>query len=321
MEHTKGTRVLAAAATCATGILLYVTYKGWLAICKKEEEKEEEIGKVISLYVYPVKSCKGIEVQASLVEARGLMLDRLWMVTTSTGTFRTQRQIPKMALIQPNLPSSLSAPLELNAPDMPTCVVPVWTTGKQVRVRVWDDHCQGYDQGDEVAQWLSTFLEEEDLRLVRIDDKERRQVELAFAPRGSITGFADGFPFLLANQSSLDDLNDRLPTPIPMARFRPNIVVGGPAAFDEDKWDKIAIGDIRLRVVKPCSRCKIPNTDQETAEVAKEPAETLKKFRTGAILGIGYGGKDEFYFAENLIHDSKKKTGVVSVGDPLRVFT
>lgn len=281
----------------------------------------EVVGHVQSIHVYPVKSCRGIQLESSPVEARGLLLDRLWMVVTASGTFRTQRQLPKMTLIQPNLPSSLSTPLELRAPDMPACVVPVSTAGTLTKVRVWDDWCMAYDQGDEAAKWLSTFLGEEGLRLVRIDEKERRQVDPKFAPRGQTTGFADGFPFLLANQASLDDLNARLAQPIPMERFRPNIVMRGPAPFAEDHWDRITVGDLALRVVKPCSRCKIPNTDQQTAKVGQEPATTLKTFRTGGILGIDVGGKDEFYFATNLIHDSRKKTGVLSVMDPVMVFS
>lgn len=180
------------------------------------------VGRVQTIYVYPVKSCKGIKLEASAVEPRGLLLDRLWMVVDATGRFRTQRQLPKMAQIQPNLPASTTDPLVLTAPGMAPITVSVSTSaGKPLPVRVWGDTCQAHDQGDAAARWLCEFLGQEGLRLVRIDEGHRRQVDRNYAVRGQVTGFADGFPFLLANQSSLADLNTRLAKPVPMNRFRP----------------------------------------------------------------------------------------------------
>jgi uncharacterized protein YcbX len=180
------------------------------------------VGRVEAIYVYPVKSCKGIKLEASAVEPRGILLDRLWMVVDDNGRFRTQRQLPKMAQIQPSLPASMTDPLVLAAPGMDPITVPVSAgAGKPRPVRVWGDTCQAHDQGDAAARWLCEFLGQEGLRLVRIDEGHRRQVDRDYAVRGQTTGFADGFPFLLANQSSLADLNTRLAKPVPMNRFRP----------------------------------------------------------------------------------------------------
>lgn len=178
-------------------------------------------GRVQAIYVYPVKSFKGIKLEASAVEPRGLLFDRLWMVVDGTGRFRTQRQLPKMALVQPSLPSSMSDPLVLVAPGMPPITVPVAAAGPRLQVRVWGDTCEAFDQGDAAARWLREFLGQEDLWFVRMDPAHRRQVDRDYAVRGQTTGFADGFPFLLANQRSLEDLNSRLAKPVPMDRFRP----------------------------------------------------------------------------------------------------
>lgn len=240
---------------------------------------------ISGLYIYPVKSCAGLELTEAQVAETGFEHDREWMVVKQNGWFVTQRQFPRMTLIQPNVATS---GLVLSAPDMPNITVPVreGASVPTLDVRVWDDTMTGADQGDEAADWLSTFLGSP-CRLVRM--ASRRPVGKKYqTERQEITSFADGFPFLLIGQSSLDDLNARMETPVPMSRFRPNIVVAGAAPFAEDDWKQVRIDGVNFRVVKQTSRCEMITIDQVTATKDIEPMETLGTFRY-RTRGIMFG--------------------------------
>lgn len=229
----------------------------------------------------------------------GFEHDREWMVVNQDGWFVTQRQYPRMALIRPTI---IDNGVRLSAPDMPDIDVPI--AGKDARtisVKVWDDRPQAADQGDEVAAWLSTYLGRK-CRLVRMVGQ--RSLDQKYqTDKAEGVSFADSFPFLLTSQASLDDLNARMEAPVPITRFRPNIVVGGGTAFQEDNWKRVRIGDVTFRLPKPCSRCEMITIDQKTAIKDIEPMETLGTFRY-RTKGIMFG--------QNAIADG---LGVIRVGD------
>jgi uncharacterized protein YcbX len=255
---------------------------------------------ISGLYHYPIKSCQGIALERAEVDARGIVDDRRLMLVDSAGRFLTQREHPRMALIAARI---AGGSLALSAPAMPALVLDRMADGPRRPVSIWRDRCQAVDLGVEAAGWLSEFLGLP-CQLVRIAEDEIRIVDQAYAPRpADQVGFADGFPFLVIAQESLDDLNARLAEPLPMDRFRPNIVVAGCEPYAEDGWEQIRIGAITLSLVKPCARCAITTTDQRTAERGKEPLRTLASYRS-------VGGK--VMFGQNAIHD---RAGTIRIGD------
>ena len=241
---------------------------------------------VFSLIYYPIKACRGFEVDTAKVERMGLQHDRRMMVVTPEGRFLTQREHPRLALITPKLNNEV---LELGAPDYDSIQVGIQTTGYPVLVGVWKSkNVQAIDQGEEAAEWFSDWLGSE-ARLVHIADGYRRRLNPEYAVNADDhTGFADGYPILLTSDEGLQDLNSRLETPLPMNRFRPNLVVKGCEPFAEDTWNRIRIGGVDLAVVKPCARCVVTTIDKTTLETSREPLKTLAKYRKhklGAIFG------------------------------------
>jgi len=258
---------------------------------------------VSELHVYPIKGCGGIPLKTARVGRRGIENDRAWMVVDSQGRFMSQRTHPRMALIRPQLSSQ---GLTIAAEGM--AGLRVTDTGDRRQVEVWGDRCNAVDQGDGVARWLTAFLDAPS-RLVRMTDPNVRQVDPAFAARPSDeVGFADGYPFLLISQASLDDLNRRLDEPLPMNRFRPNIVVQGCEPFAEDQWTRFRICEVAFAAAKACGRCAVTTVNQETADRGKEPLRTLATYRES-------GGK--VYFGQNLVHEGH---GNLSVGDEVVVL-
>ncbi|HTC24055.1 MAG TPA: MOSC N-terminal beta barrel domain-containing protein [Gemmatimonadales bacterium] len=257
-----------------------------------------------SIHVYPVKACGGLSPTEWDVDDFGLSHDRRWMVTTLTGVFLTQREEPRLALIRPELTDDA---LVLRAPGMPVLSLPlVPAKPDRVRIEVWDDVTEGVPVAPEAAQWLSRYLGAL-VRLVWMPDDVRRPTDPMYA-HGYRVSFADGFGFLLLSEASLEDLNRRLETPLPMNRFRPNLVVRGTQPFAEDGWRRFRVNGIELDVVKPCDRCVVTTTDQDTAERGKEPLRTLATFRRrdGKVL-----------FGQNLVH---RGTGRLAVGAPVEVL-
>jgi uncharacterized protein YcbX len=262
---------------------------------------------VTGLFRYPVKSCGGTSLADARIERRGIAHDREFMIVDAkTGLFLTQREFPRMAQIQPTVGDD---DLRLDAPGMPQLVLNPARDGETRKVIVWRDRCPAVDQGPAVAGWLGEFLSTS-CRLVRMADEHVRRVDRRYAVRDADqVGFADGYPFLLISEESLADLNARLPVPLPMNRFRPNIVVsGGRAPYLEDRWRHIRIGDIEFRLVKACARCTITTTDQETGERGKEPLITLAGYRR-SNRGVLFG--------QNMIHDGP---GVIRCGDSVEVL-
>jgi len=239
-----------------------------------------------SLIYYPIKACRGFEVECSQVERMGLEHDRRMMVVTPECDFLTQREYPRLALVTPMLNNGT---LTLSAPNFDSIQIAVQKNGYPIPVRVWrSEGVQAIDQGEEAAQWFSDWLGTF-VRLVHIADRFIRRVNPQYAiSEGDHTGFADGYPILLTSEESLQDLNKRLESPLPMNRFRPNIVVRGCEPCAEDTWNKIRIGDVELGIVKPCARCVVTTIDKDTLEKSKEPLKTLSKYRRhnlGAIFG------------------------------------
>ena len=247
---------------------------------------------ISELAIYPVKSMRQIQLQKSQVDMGGLKFDRRWMVVDSESVMITQREVARLCLIQPELTAQ---GLLLTTTGMPEIKVSIPDAKGACKVKVWNDECTAHDAGDEVSQWLSQFLEKE-CRLVYFPDDELRIVDQDYAQPNDHTAFSDGFPILLISQASLDDLNSRMDEAIPMARFRPNIVVSGCEPFAEDDWKILKVGDITVRIVKPCSRCVVPNVDINSAERCKEPIKTL----------VTYRKRDhEVFFGQNVVADGE----------------
>jgi uncharacterized protein len=242
---------------------------------------------VEALYVYPLKSARAIPQDRARVSATGFEWDRHWMATDVKGRFLSQRTHPKLACIETEL---AEAALRLRAPGLTPLDLPLLAQGTPAHVQVWKDDCAGLDQGPEVARWMSAALADS-VRVVRVPQQIERQADRRFVgEHAPPVSFADGFPFLVCNSASLAALNERMPEPIPMERFRPNIVLTGLPAFAEDRIDSLQIGGVTLRLVKPCIRCSITATDQRTGLPGANPLPVLRTFRfDSTFLGVKFG--------------------------------
>lgn len=266
-------------------------------------EKPDDVqARIARLFVYPVKSCAGIEVQDALLTETGLDLDRAWMVVDERGDFVTQREVPRLALVQPQFKRGGSE-LALRAPGMLTLHLRVDAVEQAMQVRVWDDSLPAYDMGDLAAQWFTDFLslnaqglpssQGARYRLVRFDPEQRRVSSLKWT-RGveALNQFSDGYPLLVLSLASLDELNAHLTAAgletVGIERFRPNLVLDGMQAQDEDRLDTLHIatpeGQVQLQLVKPCVRCPIPNIDPSTALSRPDVGDTLQTYRQNARL-------------------------------------
>ena len=242
------------------------------------------------LYVYPVKSCRGIAAARATMTPAGLQHDREWMIVTPAGRFITQREAPRLALIETNLTDT---DLVLRAPGMESLELSLALdqASPSSQVTVWRDHCKAFDAGRDASRWLERFLGRP-ARIVRFDPSQPRVVDPDWsAGVAAYSRFADAFPVLVLSSASLADLNGRLPHPLPVERFRPNFVLEGCSAYAEDTLGTIAVGGVQLRLVKACTRCVITTTDQSTGERdGVEPLQTLKSYRWDADLkGVTFG--------------------------------
>jgi len=240
------------------------------------------------LNIYPVKSCRGIALANAMVGETGLADDRHWMLVRPNGRFVTQRELPRMALIGTAVEAG---GLTLSAPGRPPLAVARGATGEARAVTVWKFTGSGIDCGELAARWCSEFLETP-LRLVRFDANAPRECSTQWTgATRAITEFADGFPILVISRASLAELNGRLPKALPMERFRPNLVIDGVEAYDEDRIHELRVDGVALRLVKPCTRCSITTTDQQAGAVdGVEPLATLKTYRHDRELqGVKFG--------------------------------
>ncbi|MCF2442614.1 MOSC domain-containing protein [Dyadobacter sp. CY345] len=256
------------------------------------------------IWIYPVKSLAGIRLSEAQVQEKGLQHDRRWMITDPFGRFITQREFPKMAMLEVSveensllISNKLIPDNRISVPFEPVSAIPIAVT-------VWDDTVDAVTVSDDVDKWLSEQLEL-DVRLVMMPEKTERKADPKYAKNNENVSFADGFPFLLISQASLDDLNSRLEEPIVMQRFRPNFVVTGTSAFAEDYWKSFQIGDLSFDIVKPCARCVLTTIDPETGVKGKEPLKTLATYRRV---------NNKILFGQNLV---TKNHGLVKQGDEI----
>lgn len=248
------------------------------------------------LHLHPIKSCGSLVVQEAQLMHTGLDLDRDWMVVDPQGEMLTQRELPRMALIQP---AFKGGELVLRAPGMLALHLKLDTVEAGTRARVWGDVVKAYDMGALAAQWFSDFLGQP-ARLVRFDPEQQRLADMTWT--GGVaaeTAFADGFPLLVANAASLADFNARLAArgaaAVTLQRFRPNLVISGLQSWDEDHVDELVLqadeGPVRLKLVKPCTRCSIPDVDPATAATSHEVGDLLQSFRSDPRMkgGVTFG--------------------------------
>lgn len=287
---------------------------------RSEESPETAISAVkqvavIHLYIYPIKSCQGIRLESAEVTSKGFVWDREFMLVDSKGKFMTQRDYPQLATIQVQIVEDtflLSGSTSLTF--KPTL------KGREIPVKIWSDRAVAIDQGDEVARWFQTALGlKNECRLVRQSPTQIRTIDRQYATQeNEPVSFADGYPFLLTNTASLDELNRRInetyrdrSQEVTMNRFRPNIVIESDKAFLEENWQLIQLGSVKFASVKPCSRCIITTTNQLTGarNPLGEPLKTLSTFRRFGSAGVMFG--------ENLIPQT---TGRIAVGDRIEII-
>lgn len=265
---------------------------------------------ITALYTYPIKSCGALSHTEIEISARGPRDDRRWMIVSddsqNSGMFITQREYPRLALVQPTVTPDC---LHITAPDLPPLDIPLFDNPPETRqVVIWRDTAQAVDMGPLAAEWFSTHLGLA-VRLVQMADHHYRRVDATYSPEAAQVGFADGYPLLLISQASLDDLNKRLiergKVAVPMNRFRPNIVVEGCEPFAEDTWQSITANGISFDVAKPCARCVMTTVDQSAGKSPdpKEPLATLSTFRR--VDG------NKLMFGQNLVH---RQQGILSIG-------
>ena len=251
------------------------------------------------LYVYPIKSASGIPLNQVDIVTRGPRFDRRWMVVDDAGMLVTQRVAPALAKVE----VALDGCLTVTAPDMPTLRLPLGGAGERLKVHVWADAMPAVVL-EAATDWFSTFLGGA-YRLVYMPDDSQRPM---YGHPDTLLNFADGNPFHLVSEASLVDLNGRLDAPVPMNRFRPNLVVSGCDAFAEDRWKVFRIGPVTFRSAGPCVRCALVTVDQATAKTSKEPLKTLARYRK-----VG----NEVWFGHNYLHQGR---GTLRVGDALEVL-
>ena len=242
---------------------------------------------VSALRIYPVKGLGAIELTQAEVTARGLRHDRRFMVVDPAGEFFTQRDFPRMATVWTEIENGT---LRLAAPDADEVELEAEPgEGAPMSVRVWNSSgVKAIAPSPEADAWLSGYLGTP-CRLVYMPDDSRRATNATYGGE-HIVSFADGYPFLFTNEASLEELNGRLSRPVPMNRFRPNLVVKGVPAYAEDGWKEVRVGDVRFRMVKPCGRCQVTTTDQTTGEVTgPEPLSVLSEYRNDPTFGSLFG--------------------------------
>lgn len=251
--------------------------------------------------IYPIKSLAGISLQSSEVEERGLKHDRRWVLVDDSNTFFTQRDFPQMALIKVEVEND-RLNLFHKTKNVEHLFVPFeFEHLKSDKVVIWNDTVIGDFYNNQIDDWFSDLIGIK-CHLVKMPESTKRVVDKTYA-ENKIVSFADAFPFMIIGQSSLDDLNSRMETPLPMNRFRTNFVFTDGKPFEEDNWKKFRIGDLQFEAVKPCARCVITTTNQDTAERLHEPLLTLSKYRKF---------DNKVMFGMNLVCDS---TGIVKIGD------
>ncbi|WP_158827788.1 MOSC domain-containing protein [Mucilaginibacter lacusdianchii] len=260
---------------------------------------------VNQLYIYPIKSLGGISVTEARVTPTGLEHDRRWMLVDEQNKFLSQRTLPQLVHFKLQLTTEGLQVQHQQSED--SIVIPYQPqTQEYAQVKIWDDICTGQFVSAEADAWF-TAQSGLSCRLVYMPDSTQRQVDLRYAQPGQITSFSDAYPILLISQESLDDLNSRLPEPLPMNRFRPNIVCSGGEPYIEDMLAQFDIGGIHFYGAKLCARCIMTGVDQDTAQTGVEPLKTLATYRKR---------NNKIYLGQNLLYNSN---GVIKTGEVLNI--
>lgn len=261
---------------------------------------------VSELYIYPIKSLGGIALNSATLTDRGFEHDRRWMLVDDNNQFITQREVNAMALLKPQLTEQGLLIRNIRAAGEELLVPFEPTVAGTTMVEVWSNHCRAQQVSAEADAWFSKQLGVS-CKLMYMPDTTNRFVDGRYAHNKEITSFSDGFPLLLIGQASLDDLNSRLATPLPMNRFRPNVVFTGGTAFEEDTMKQFEINGITFFCVKPCARCVMTTIDQQSGAKAKEPLTTLSTYRMK---------RNKILFGQNLLY---KGPGKITVGDTITI--
>ncbi len=261
---------------------------------------------VSQLYIYPIKSLGGIAVSSAELTDRGFKYDRRWMLVDENNNFLTQREYPQMALLQIEMTSNgLTVSHKLNKQSITIPFIP--ETLQTITIKVWSFKGKAQLVSAAVDEWFSKMLSIQ-CKLVYMPDETKRRVNPYYAINKDVTSFSDGYPILMIGESSLKDLNDRLVKPVPMDRFRPNIVFTGGHPFEEDTMAQFVINEINFYGVKLCARCVITTIDQNTAQKNKEPLKTLATYRKKNF---------NIYFGQNVIPGGP---GKISIGDTITII-
>ncbi|GAB3978294.1 MOSC domain-containing protein [Spirosoma terrae] len=278
---------------------------------------------ILGLYIYPIKSLSGIAVSEAVVEPKGLRYDRRFMLVTPDGQFITQRATPQMALLDVAIDGTTLRVWHRYQPndtlELPLTVPESDGDYETIAVDIWDSHgVPAITFSAEADQWFSQVLDMP-CRLVYMPDATYREVDAKYARNNDAVSFADGYPYLLIGQASLDELNRRVSStddesvkPLEMRRFRPNIVVEGSRPYEEDSWQQFNINNIDFYGVKPCARCVLTTIDPETAQKGKEPLRTLATYRTW---------NKKILFGQNVLGASTDQAvlGTISVGQSIEI--
>lgn len=263
---------------------------------------------ITSLFIYPIKSLAGISLNDSFVESRGLKFDRRWMLVNQHNQFITQREHPRMAMLQPEITESSIIVRHRKQNIDPITIALAAPNSSPEMVTIWDDTCPAKEVSKEANDWFSKVLEM-DCRLMYMHDASIRQADQRYAiNEADKVSFADGYPVLMVSEESMNQLNQKMGLDYSIERFRPNVVFKGANPHQEDTLRKVQIGEVELYGVKPCARCVLTTIDPQTTEQGKEPLKTLSKYRKL---------NNKILFGENFIPANE---GQIAVGDKLRIL-
>jgi uncharacterized protein len=257
---------------------------------------------VSQLFIYPIKSLGGISLDKAEITDRGFRYDRRWLIINEYNQFMTQREFPQMCLLQPSI--TKTGIRIFHKQSSAEFSIPFETKSEEITVQIWNDYCRARLISEEADAWFSQMLSVR-CRIVYMPEETKRKVDLNYAKDQEVTSFSDAFPFLIIGENSLQALNKKLSHPLPMNRFRPNIVFNGGDAYEEDLMKHFTINDISFYGVKPCARCPITTVDQLTAIQSKEPLKTLAGYRAH---------NNKVFFGQNLLH---KGEGTIEPGDEI----
>jgi hypothetical protein len=262
---------------------------------------------VSQLFIYPIKSLGGIAKQAAQITSTGFLHDRRWMLVDDKNLFLSQRTHPQMVLLHLTETTDGFVVSKYNDDSM-SVVVPFYTPlQKKITVTVWDDVCEAIEVSDAHNEWFSDMLNVK-CKLVYMPDETKRKVDKRYAKNEETTSFSDGYPLLMIGEASLEKLNTKLDDPLPISRFRPNIVFTGGHAHIEDEMAVFEINGTRLSGVKPCSRCVMTTINEKTAAGGKEPLKTLATYRMK---------NNKLYFGQNVL---QQQNGIIHIGDEIKII-